>query len=254
MTQAESMERLSRINTLWTMVRQAHDQGSGSADNAQRVLMERYCAAVHRYLLGALRDEEAADELFQEFALRFLRGDFRRTESGKGRFRDYVRTVLIHLVNDHHRARKRTTALPENTAAPSALEADDATRFVDSWRVELMNHAWTALEKAQPSYHAVLLLHVQNPSAESAEIAERLTQQLGKPITSTNARVTLHRARERFAELLLAEVIRSLDEPTDEELVHELKALSMQKVCEAALQKRLEKKAKLTSNPHAEET
>src|SRR5689334_39542 len=108
MVQAESVERLSRINTMWTMVRQAHDQGSGTADSAQRILMDRYCAAVHRYLLGAIRDEEAADELFQEFALRFLRGDFRRTEAGKGRFRDYVRTVLIHLVNDHHRARRKT--------------------------------------------------------------------------------------------------------------------------------------------------
>src|SRR5689334_4694172 len=141
------LDRLSRINTLWTMVRQAHGQTAEGTDEAQRVLMDRYCSAIHRYLLGALRDEEAADELFQEFALRFLRGDFKRTDQARGRFRDYVRTVLINLVNDYHRARKKTTSLPENTAA--AEVGDEDQTFIDTWRGELMNHAWAALEKTQ---------------------------------------------------------------------------------------------------------
>ena len=53
----EDPQRLSRIATLWTMVRKANAPDDGGADEAQRVLMERYCTAVHRYLLGALRDE-----------------------------------------------------------------------------------------------------------------------------------------------------------------------------------------------------
>ena len=246
---AEDSQRLSRIATMWTMVRQAHSGATTggtavTADEALRAaLMERYCASVHRYLLGALRNEEAADELFQEFALRFLRGDFRRTNAKKGRFRDYVRTVLVNLVNDFHRSRKQTSPLPANTAAAPVADYDDDTRFVDSWRMELMDHAWAALEKTQPAYHAVLLYHVQNPSVESPELAEELTKKLNKPISATNARVTLHRARERFAELLLSEVARSLDNPADEaELLHELKALNMHKVCESAVQKRREKR------------
>src|SRR5438874_2663481 len=131
MAPGDSQQRLSKINTLWTVVRAAHEPASTAMGAAQHLLMERYCTAVHRYLLGALRDEEAADELFQEFALRFLRGDFRRTDAKKGRFRDYVRTVLIHLVNDHHRARKaRPSPLPEQVAAETHEPADE--HFIDT--------------------------------------------------------------------------------------------------------------------------
>src|SRR5438874_250561 len=115
-------ERLSDIVTLWTVVRQAHDRSNNDTlTQAQRFLMERYCSAVHRYLLGALQDEEEADDLFQEVAMRFLRGDFRGTDASRGRFRDYVRTVLIHLVTDIHRAQRRTgKALPADLPAPQA--------------------------------------------------------------------------------------------------------------------------------------
>src|SRR5262249_46041323 len=155
-------------------------------------------SAVHRYLLGALRDEEAADELFQEFALRFLSGDFRRVTASRGRFRDYVRTVLIHLVTDRHRARQRDgRSLPPDVAAPESppdSNGDDEKTFIDSWRVELMNHAWAALQSGQPSQYKVLLFHVNNPNVESAQAAAELSAQTGKTITATNMRVTLHRA------------------------------------------------------------
>ena len=60
---------LSRIETLWSVVRQAHDDGSEVARTAQDELLERYGGAARRYLLAALREENAADEVFQEFAL-----------------------------------------------------------------------------------------------------------------------------------------------------------------------------------------
>ena len=63
--------------------------------------MQRYCGSVYRYLLGALRNGDAAIELFQEFAMRFVRGDFHRASPTRGRFRDYVKTALINLVTDH---------------------------------------------------------------------------------------------------------------------------------------------------------
>jgi RNA polymerase sigma-70 factor (ECF subfamily) len=235
-------ERLSRIVTLWTKVRQAHDSGDSRVSReAQRVLMERYCTAVHRYLLGALRDEEAADELFQEFAVRFLNGDFRRADASRGRFRDYVRTVLIHLVTDRHRALQRNgRSLPPDVAAPASSETSDVhdeKTFIDSWRVELMNHAWAALQTAQPAQYKVLLFHVNNPDVESTQAAKDLSAQLGRTITATNARVTLHRARAKFAQLLLEEVARSLGEASHDELMDELKVLGLEKICRPALEK-----------------
>src|SRR5437868_15369064 len=107
MDAAELSQRLSRIDTLWTMLLRAHGGEPGAVQDAQCKLLERYRGAVYRYLLGAVRDADAAEELAQEFALRFVRGDFRRASPDRGRFRSYLKTALIHLVTDYHRARQR---------------------------------------------------------------------------------------------------------------------------------------------------
>jgi hypothetical protein len=62
---------LSRISTPWSLMRRAHKDSGACASSAQRLLVQRYCGAVFRYLRGALKDEEAALELLQEFVLRF---------------------------------------------------------------------------------------------------------------------------------------------------------------------------------------
>jgi hypothetical protein len=77
MNQNAPSQRLSNISTLWTLFRQAHDGAGEAAIAARNRLVERYSDAVYRYLLGALRDAEAAMELRQKFCLRFLQGAFR---------------------------------------------------------------------------------------------------------------------------------------------------------------------------------
>jgi RNA polymerase sigma-70 factor (ECF subfamily) len=233
---------LSRISTPWTLVRQAHADAEGNAATAQRLLLQRYCGAAYRYLRGALHDEEAALDLFQEFVLRFLRGDFRRADAAAGRFRDYLRTALIHLVTDHHRERQaQPQPLPPDVVQRAAAPeegADSEAAFLGNWRQELINRAWEALAEARPAYHAVLLFHVENPEVPSPRMAEELAGRLGKPLTAAHVRVTLQRAREKFAELLLDEVAHSLGGCTEPELVAELRALQMLKLCAPALERR----------------
>ncbi|MEX2093624.1 MAG: hypothetical protein WD971_13145, partial [Pirellulales bacterium] len=67
---------LSQIQTLWSVVELAHGDDP-AMQSAQQKMLDRYGGAVRRYALAALRDEDAADEVFQEFALKFVRGDFR---------------------------------------------------------------------------------------------------------------------------------------------------------------------------------
>ena len=110
MDEASAGPSLNRISTLWTLVRTAHGPGADDEArvDAQAKLLERYQRAIYRYLLHVLRrDADAADELFQEFALRFLRGDFKGADQRRGRFRDFLKGVLIHLVADHHRRLQR---------------------------------------------------------------------------------------------------------------------------------------------------
>jgi RNA polymerase sigma-70 factor (ECF subfamily) len=235
---ADADERLSRMLTLWSVVLRAADPSAGEAAAARERLLLRYRGAAYRYLLGAVRDVDAASDLCQEFAVRFLRGDFRRANPERGRFRDYVKTALVNLVNDYHRRRQKQplplAAEAEDRAADAASEAD----FVSSWREELLNQTWEALRVAQPVYHAVLLLRVEDEDMPSSEMAERLTQQLEKPMTPENVRKTLQRSHAKFAELLLEQIADSLTEPTQEELLDELRALDLLKYCRTALERR----------------
>jgi RNA polymerase sigma-70 factor (ECF subfamily) len=235
-------ERLSRIQTMWTLVLQAHAGPVDAAAAAQNALMQRYGGAVYRYLRGALRDPDAAAELAQEFALRFVRGDFRRADPERGRFRDYLKVSLGRLVADYFRERKRQPQLltpdaPE-PAAPHASVADLDREFVASWREELLERTWRGLSAANPSYHTVLLFRIDHLDAGSSEMAERLTERLGKPVNAAWVRKTLQRAHEKFTDLLLDEVTCSLGAPSPQVLRDELEALDLLKYCRSGLERR----------------
>jgi RNA polymerase sigma factor (sigma-70 family) len=239
MDRADFDQRLSRISTQWTMVFRAHGDEGDAPALAQRVLLERYGGAVFRYLVGAVRNPDVAEELAQEFALRFLRGDFRRARPEKGRFRNYLKTSLVHLVTDHHRARQAAPRpLAPEVAAPETTGADDEPAFLASWREELLEKTWHALERYNPTYKAALALRIQEPDMPSPQMAEQLTAQLGKPIAAPLVRKALQRAHEKFADLLLDEVAASMEETTAEELEQELGELDLLRYCRSALARR----------------
>jgi RNA polymerase sigma-70 factor (ECF subfamily) len=246
MKDREFDEHLSRISTNWTVLRQAHQGSDDAADRARQLLMERYCGAVYRYLLGAVRDPHAAEDLTQEFALRFVRGLFRQANPARGRFRDYVKTALFHLVDDYHRRQARAPrALPleHNEPADTGSPAAEAERaFLASWRAELLSRTWRALaddpdKPGQPLY-AVLRLRVEQPDLTSAQMAEQLAADLGKPFSAAGVRQLLHRARERFAELLIRETALSLGSHPADQVEQELAELNLLKYCQAVLDRR----------------
>lgn len=247
-------EHLSRIETHWPMVFRAHPPGSGkgtpgddAAASARRELMDRYGGAARRYLLGSLRDPEAADELAQDFAVKFLGGAFANVDPGKGRFRDFLKKSLYHLMMDHHR---RRSAAPKGLVedvpadgpeAPWAEAHDEA--FRTSWRQELMARAWEALERLEKDtrrpVHTVLRLRIEDPALSSAELAARLSPLLGKAVDENWVRVNVHRAREHFVRMLLEEVRQSLGERdrSDVALEEELAELGLLEHCRPALKR-----------------
>jgi RNA polymerase sigma-70 factor (ECF subfamily) len=240
-------EHLSRIQTAWSMVRRAHGDHT-AVQSAQHALLERYGGAVRRYALAALRNEDAADEVFQEFALRFVRGDFGTADPERGRFRAFVKTVVYRLVVDYQRRQKkrlREAPMHSNIAEQAGGTVDPATGdalFHQSWRDELLARCWQRLaEDEQQSgkpHHTVLRYRVDHPDAHSPELAEGLSHKLGKRINAGAVRVLLHRAREAFAELLLLEVMESLDDASLDEAEQELIDLDLLEYCRPALDRR----------------
>jgi DNA-directed RNA polymerase specialized sigma24 family protein len=241
MGDTELSERLSRISTQWTMILQAHGGSADEPAKARNRLLLQYAGAVYRYLLGAVRDPDVAADLAQEFALRFVRGDFRRADRERGRFRDYVKTAVAHLVKDHYRARQSFPRPLSDVDEPFAATPpgdDTETCFLDSWREELLERTWKALADDNPTYHAVLLLRVDEPDLSSPQMAERLSATLDRPLTADGVRKTLERAQKKFAELLVAEVAASLGPGHESQLASELRDLDLLKYCQSALERR----------------
>lgn len=239
--------RLSRISTIWSVLDRG-DRPSSAASDVRLSLIQRYQGAAYRYLLGAVRDPDVADDLFQEFALRVMRGAFGQADRCKGRFRDYLKTALIHLVIDYQKGPRRRAQPLDNIAPPAASDAspDDSDRkFQESWRDELLARAWARLEEAERQggqpYYSVLRFRVDRPESSSAEMAAQLTAQLQppRPFTETGVRKTLQRAREQFAEAMIDEVAASLGEHTAEQLEQELIDLELLSYCRSVLARRL---------------
>jgi RNA polymerase sigma-70 factor (ECF subfamily) len=245
---------LSQIQTMWSMVQRAHGDHT-AVQPAQQLLLDRYGGAIHRYALAALRDEDAADEVFQEFAVKFVRGDLGGADPERGRFRAFVKTIVYRLIVDYQRRQKKRgfeSPLHTNLAGevdvvtgPSAREEQEDALFRASWRDDLLARCWAKLAEAEcqtgKPHHTVLRFRVDHPDVASPELATGLTEKLGKPINAGAVRVMLHRAREAFADLLLDEVSNSLADASRDEVERELIELELLEYCKPALDRRGEK-------------
>jgi RNA polymerase sigma-70 factor (ECF subfamily) len=240
-------DRLSKISTKWDLIRTAHS-GQKEATPAQMRLLLRYFGAINRYLLGALRETGAADELGQEFAFRFIRGDFQGANPERGRFRDYLKTVLFRMVSNYRKQQMaQPRPLPATFPAPPVEPAepmDEEARFVQACRRQLLDAAWQALAKVQQKtgqpFHTVLQMRVEHAHEDfsSAKMAEHLASRFRRRFTADGVRKLLQRAREKFAEFLLDEVVESLEEPTPAQLKQELHELGLWVYCQPALRRR----------------
>ena len=169
-----SEERLTDISTIWTTISSAHTAGPKS-QAAMEELVGRYHDAVTRYIHLKVRDKNLADEVLQEFWTKLLTGKLAGADKSKGRFRDYLRTVLHRLIIDHFRTRK-LQSLPPGDLLDSSRPDEDFDRV---WREAVINRVWSRLETYQATtpknrYATVLQLRRDLPDASIEEIAEKL--------------------------------------------------------------------------------
>jgi DNA-directed RNA polymerase specialized sigma24 family protein len=213
---------LAQLSTHWSNIFRAREAEGDAALAARNALLLRYVEVVMRYLRAVLRDPEAVDQVCSNFATRVLESDrlFQNADPQRGRFRDYLKAVLQHMIADYYRERSREhkqfqhlTGEHELADPTSSTEKHDED-FVRCWREELIKWVWHQLEqrdrKTGQKYAVLLRLQAKKPKARSAQLAEMLSAKLGRPFTAAGVRQMLHRGRELFGELLVAEVARSL--------------------------------------------
>lgn len=235
--------RISKIETLWSIVRRAHDDDLSISKTAQEKLLEIYGGAIKRYLLSTLRDETVAHDLYQEFALKLIKGDFHRTAPEKGKFRFFVKTVTRNLIRSHFRKQNRhsQTGVPmEEIAQLEEGDKQDYQLFGESWREDLLFRTWQSLaehqQKTGVTYYSVLNLRVTHPELDGDSFAEKLSNELGRQVNPATARVQLHRAREKFANLLIDDVANSLEDDSRNQVEQELIELGLMEYCRPAFE------------------
>ena len=228
MEKQEPQSELGEIPTLWNQVRAAQTESGPAAAAALESLIERYDDAVRRYLLAALGDEAAAADLSQEFALALVQRKFRRADPKVGRFRDYLKGVLFHLVSQYRRWRKKQpTASAQALSERAVIDLDCERQLKQRRRDELLARVWAGLADRQPDSFTVLHFRAAHPDQSAEELVAGLRPQLGRAATVHNVRQTLHRARKLFADLLLADVARSLRHPSLDAVQQELQDLGL---------------------------
>lgn len=215
-------ERLSNLETSWTMIRSAHALGpAGQA--AMNELIGRYLDAVERYIRLKLRDPNLADEVFQEFMLKVLHHKLAGADESKGRFRDYLRTVLHHLIIDHFRTKKLQPLPPGDLVDPSVPDQD----YDRTWREAVIKRVWSRLETYQAAtpknrYATVLRLRMEHAEEPIEDLAEQLSKQLSTQVKPEGFRKTLQRARTKFLELLMEELRVTIHPATPDDIEAEI--------------------------------
>lgn len=246
-TTCHEPRRLSELTTSWEALRRAQDAEDPGARDAQQWIVERYGGAIRRYFLACVGDPDAADDLLQEFGLCLVRGQFRRADPDRGRFRDYLKGALQHLVGRHRRRLARrpwqVSDGAESSESPPAHGDGPDPEFDASWRDDLLARSWSALERDSPGSYLALRLRVEAAGATYEVIAARLSQARGFPVSVDSARQSVRRARARFTERLIDEVAGTLDDPIAERIEDELIDLGLHRYCRPTLGDRVARPA-----------
>jgi RNA polymerase sigma-70 factor (ECF subfamily) len=214
---------LASLATQWSIILRAGQKQGDAAAAARSVLLLRYHEAIMRYLKAALRDEHAAWQVYSNFAVRVLQVDqfLQRADPSRGRFRDYLKTILRHMVSDYYRERHREhrqleefARRSQSSAEPDTTDSAEDLQFLSCWREELMHWARQRLEdverKTGQPYATLLHLLEEQPELRSSQAAELLSAQMNRPFTADGVRQLKHRGRELFGEMLVRETARSL--------------------------------------------
>lgn len=190
----------------------------------------RYAPAIERYLHALLRDPHDAEEVLQDFLVRGLERGFVGTGPLRGRFRDYLKAAVRNAAVDRLRLRRPPEQGDFDLGELPAHDADSS--WLEEWRQCVLGRVWDALlahQKRSPGnlFHTVLRLTVDHPDEDSAPLAERASTEAGRPVAPAAFRKQLSRARRQFAELLVAEVRRTLPNPSEERVAEELADLGL---------------------------
>ncbi|MCL5743534.1 MAG: sigma-70 family RNA polymerase sigma factor [Acidobacteria bacterium] len=224
--------------THWSVVLAAGQRDSPEAADALERLCRTYWYPLYAYVRRQGSSPEDAQDLTQEFFARLLAKDFPGgVRPERGRFRSFLLACLQHFLADERekaRAARRggnrpALSLDMKTAADryqleARVETDPESLFERRWALDLLERVLDRLrDEAADSGRGTVFDELEccllgdRPTDTYAQLGSRLG------LSETAVKVTVHRLRQRYRELLREEVAHTVTRP--EELEAEMRYL-----------------------------
>lgn len=229
-------------STRWTIVLHAKGENLTAVTRATKVrhealgqLIETYWRPLYYFVRRKGHGVDEAKDLVQSFFATFLEKDFLKSvDRAKGKFRTFLLVALDHFLLNEYDKQK---ALKRGGGRKAlSLDFDDAeTRYLRDpakgeaperlylrkWARALVDETMKELRREYVARGKKKLIDAILPHLAGGENYEELAPQLD--MTVTNLKVTVHRARKRYGELLRAAVRSTVE--SDDEVDAELKEL-----------------------------
>jgi len=226
------------VTTHWSVVLAAGEEGSSNADEALEKLCRTYWYPLYAYVRRRGTAHHDAEELTQEFFARLLEKRYlSAVDRRKGKFRSYLlaafENFLLNQRRDAH-AQKRgghCTFISMNDesaeqeylrSAPADMSAEKL--FEHQWALMLLaqvvgrlREEWALDGKEAMFEELKVFLTGEKRTVGYAELAARLNA------TEGALKMKVSRMRERYGELLRAEIANTVSDPA--EIEDELRAL-----------------------------
>jgi RNA polymerase sigma factor (sigma-70 family) len=216
--------------TRWSLVLAAQQGSDASqAQKAMSTLCRDYWYPLYAFVRRRGHAPHDAQDLTQAFFTDLLERNPTQADPKRGKFRSYLLGALKHfLINDWHRARTQKrgggqqivewdSLEPEARYALEPAEQTDADALYDRrWALELLDRAMKRLRAEFAAKKDEATFDALKGTLSGAEASrEDLAKKLG--LSEGALKVAVHRLRQRYREVLRAEIAETVDSPGDVE-------------------------------------
>jgi len=217
------------VTTHWSVILSAGDS-SAEVNEALQQLCQAYWYPLYAYVRRQGRSVTDAQDLTQEFFARFLERKYLRlADRNRGRFRNFLLTSLKHfLINEWTKLARekrggglRVFSLDEEQAEARfnhepAVELPPDTLYDRGWANTLLDRALSSLRAEFEKAGKLSVFDQFKPQLLTGDLAASYAD-LARSLDMTEGavRVAVHRLRQRFGELLRAEVAQTVSTPAE---------------------------------------
>ena len=215
--------------THWSVVLSAGDSGSSESGFALEKLCQMYWYPLYAFVRRKGHPHDEAQDLTQAFFAKLLqKNQIALADPGRGRFRTFLLHSMENFLHSHHRdatalkrgggrevisldaetAEQRYAAQPAGTIPTAVYEREWIGTMLESV-LSTVRREFSVSGKEELFSYLEPHLWGDDTSTPYAQVAERLN------MTVVSVRVTIHRLRQRFHDLLRETIAETVADPSE---------------------------------------